>query len=601
MAVKSTNPPTQLEQKPPGFQLSRYLPFMDWLFNYKRGDLTGDLIAGVIVAVMLVPQSMAYALLAGLPPQVGLYASIAPLVIYGLLGTSRVLAVGPVAMVSLLVASGIAQQNPADVQAYMQMALVLSLQIAIIQMLMGVLRVGFMVNFLSHPVLSGFTSAAAIIIGFSQVKHVLGYSVPRSEHFHEQVWYTLEHLGQTRFVPLVVGLVAIAILLVFKYQVGDWLKALKLPESVALPITKLGPLVIVVLGTLVVSFLRLDQSAELSIVGAVPQGLPRLTIPLMDFGLWRALLPTALAISLVGYMESISVAKALASKRREKVDADQELIALGASNLGAAFTGGYPVTGGLSRTVVNYAAGANTGLASIITAALIALTVLFLTPLFYYLPNAVLAAIIIVAVANLFDLNAFKHAWKFSKADGASLAVTFIAVLLIGIENGILFGAVAAIGLHLFRTSRPHTAIIGRINNTEHFRNVERHDVETHPDLLLVRVDESLYFPNAAYLENQILCAVADNPEIEHLVLVCSAVNTIDASALEVLEALRRELKDAGVIFYLAEVKGPVMDKLQKIGFIDEIGKDNVFLSANEAFERLPASGKTAAASASAS
>lgn len=580
MAVQST---AAVTKERGGVQLARYLPFLDWLFHYRRENLPGDLIAGLIVAVMLVPQSMAYALLAGLPPQVGLYASIAPLVIYGLLGTSRVLAVGPVAMVSLLVASGIAQLNPGTTAEYMQMALVLALQIAIIQMLMGAFRVGFLVNFLSHPVLAGFTSAAAIVIGFSQVKHVLGFNVPRSEHFYDQVLYTVGNIGQTSLLTLAIGLVAIGILLVFKYQVGPLLRRIGIRESLVIPLTKLGPLAIVVLGAVVVGSFGLN----VAIVGDVPAGLPPITMPSMDWALWQALFPTALAISLVSYMESISVAKSLASKRRESVDPDQELIALGASNVGAAFTGGYPVTGGLSRTVVNYAAGAQTGLASIVTALLIAVTVMFLTPLFYHLPKAVLAAIILVAVATLFDFGALKHAWYYDKAEAASMLVTFFAVLLINIEAGILVGAAVSIGLYLYRTSRPHTAIVGRIEDTEHFRNVERHEVETGCNVLMLRVDESLYFPNANYLEDLILTSVADNPSVDHMVLLCNAVNYIDSSALDMLENLKRELKDSGVEFHLAEVKGPVMDRLEKIGFIDHLGRDHIFLSANQAYETL--------------
>jgi sulfate permease, SulP family len=584
MAVNSAEL-THTKRQP---SLTQYLPFTDWLLHYQPKNLTSDLIAGVIVAVMLVPQSMAYALLAGLPPEVGLYASIAPLIIYGLLGTSRTLAVGPVAMVSLLVAAGVGALEPASAAEYMQYALVIALQVAIIQTVMGLLRVGFVVNFLSHPVLAGFTSAAAIIIGFSQLKHVLGFDVPRG-HFYEQLWHTVQHIGQTQVTTLLVGLVAIGILLFFKYPLKGLLARLNLPERVTVPITKLGPLAIVILGVLVVSITRLDAAVGLAIVGTVPSGLPPLTLPTFDMTVWRAVFPTALTISLVGYMESFSVAKALASKDRQKVDPDQELVALGLANVGAAFTGGYPVTGGLSRTVVNYTAGARTGLASIVTALLVALTVVFLTPLFFYLPNAVLAAIILVAVAALFDLQSIRHAWRFSKTEAATLFITFAAVLLIGIENGILVGAVVAIALHLFKTSRPHMAVLGRIPNTEHFRNVERHNVETLPNAVFLRVDESLYFPNAAYLEQQVLNAVADNPDINHFVLVCSAVNDIDLSALEVLETLKAELQSSGVTLHCAEVKGPVMDKLAGDNFMPENEPGRIFLSTNQAFEYLQA------------
>ncbi len=581
--------PVRLSDGKPRFSLRQYLPFMDWMFNYKRADLSGDLVAGIIVAVMLVPQSMAYAMLAGLPPKIGLYASIVPLLIYALLGTSRALAVGPVAMVSLLVATGIAEMNPANLEETLLIALTLALLIGVIQLAMGLLRVGFLVNFLSHPVLAGFTSAAAIVIGTSQLKHVFGVSIPRAEHFYEQIIAIAERVNEFNPAAIAISLISIIILFFFKLHMADVLKRLNVPEKLRLPLTKVGPLVVVVLGVLVTMLLNLHETANLSIVREVPAGLPALTMPSFDPDMLLALLPTALAISIVSFMESISVAKSLASKRRQKVDANQELVALGAANVGAAFTGAYPVTGGLSRSVVNFTAGANTGLASMITAGIIALTVLFLTPLFFYLPNAVLAAIILVAVTSLLDWKTFAHTWHYNKADAISLIVTFFSVLFIGIEQGILVGAATAMALYLWKTSRPHVAVVGRIEDTEHFRNVLRHDVSTDPDILLVRIDESLYFPNAQYLESLMLGAIADNPQIDHLVLIFSAVNEVDTSALEVLESLHTELHDAGVTLSLAEVKGPVMDKLTRIGFIERLGDDRVFLSTHQACETIKA------------
>ena len=339
--------------------IKRFFPFLDWLVHYRRADLTGDLLAGIIVAIMLVPQGMAYALLAGLPPQVGLYASIVPLFIYGLLGSSRTLAVGPVAIVSLMVAAGIAPLAGGDLALAIQLALTLALMVGVMQMTMGFLRVGFLVNFLSHPVLVGFTAAAAIVIGFSQVKHVLGFSVPRGE-FIETVRHTFTHLGETNLVTLSIGLGSILILLFFKYQLPALLTRVGFPTGLTVPLAKSAPLVVVLLGTLLVQIWGLNEAVGVKIVGEVPAGLPPLSLPTIDLNIWQVLLPTALAISFVGYMESISVAKSLASKRRQKVDADQELIGLGAANLGAAFTGGYPVTGGFSRSVVNFAAGGAT-------------------------------------------------------------------------------------------------------------------------------------------------------------------------------------------------------------------------------------------------
>lgn len=568
------------------FNLARYLPFLNWLVHYRREDLVGDVMAGIIVTIMLVPQGMAYALLAGLPPQVGLYASILPLFIYGLLGTSRTLAVGPVAIVSLLVASGLTPLAAPGSSLYVQLALTLALLVGIIQAIMGLVRSGFLVNFLSHPVISGFTSAAAIVIGLSQLKHLLGLSMP-GEQVHEVLLSTAQNISASNPATVTIGLGSIAVMLYFKHLLGPQLKRWGLPHGWIIPVTRSAPLIVVAGGTLTVWAFNLAETAGVAIVGNVPAGLPGLTLPILDLSLWQVLLPTALAISFVGYMESISVAKSLASKRRQKVDANQELVALGAANLAATFSGGYPVTGGFSRSVVNFAAGANTGLASIITAGLIALTVIFLTPLFYLLPKAVLAAIILVAVFGLIDVTTFRHVWRYNRADAAALVITFLAVLTVGVETGIGVGVVATILLFLWRTSRPHVAIVGRVGNSETYRNVLRHRVKTCPHVVAIRVDESLYFANTKFLEDTVLSTIADQPEVKHLVLIGIAVNFIDASALETLEALVQELRQAGVEFHLAEIKGPVMDRLNAIGFVDKIGADHVHLSTHDAMTAL--------------
>lgn len=567
--------------------MKRYFPFLDWLVHYRSANLTGDLLAGVIVAVMLVPQAMAYAMLAGLPPKVGLYASIAPLVIYGLLGSSRTLAVGPVAIVSLLVAAGVTPLAEVGSAEYVQLAITLAFLVGVIQLVMGLVRLGFLVNFLSHPVLVGFTNAAAIVIGFSQVKHLLGIKIPSTEQFYEQVLAVAQNVGATNLVTLAIGLGSIAILFGFRYGLAGLLKRLHLPEAVIMPICKSAPLVVVLLGTLLVRALDLDATAGVRIVGKVPTGLPGLTLPTMDISIWRVLLPTAFAISFVGYMESISVAKSLARKRREKIDADQELVALGVANFGSTFLGGYPVTGGLSRSVVNFVAGANTGLASMITALLIGLTVLFLTPLFYFLPNAVLAAIIVVAVTSLFDWKTTKHIFAYSKMDFAALVTTFVAVLAMGVENGILVGAGLSLVLFIWRTSQPHIAVVGRIANTETYRNERRHDVQTWPEVIALRIDESLYFANTNKLEEAILAELAEKPDAKYVILIGTAINVIDVSALEMLEALTQDLRSNGVELHLAAIKGPVMDKLKEIGFIDIVGAERIHLSTHDAMIAL--------------
>ena len=572
--------------KPP-FALSQYVPILSWLPNYRRDDFVGDLLAGVIVAIMLVPQAMAYALLAGLPPEVGLYASILPLVLYGIFGTSRSLAVGPVAIVSLMVAVGVSPLAEMGTSNYLQVALTLALLVGVIQAVMGLLRVGFLVNFLSHPVLVGFTAGAAILIGFSQLKYLLGIPMPRPEYFYESVWFAVTHLGETKMLTLLIGVLGIGLLLYFKVGLGGQLKRWGVADNLAIPIAKSGPLVVVLLGTLVVWGFGLYESANISIVGDVPGGLPPFTMPSLKLPILQALLPTAITISMVGYMESISVAKSLASKRRQKVDANQELIALGVANLGAAFTGGYPVTGGFSRSVVNFSAGANSGLASVITAVLVALTVIFLTPMFYFLPNAMLAAIIMVAVANLIDIKSIKHIWRYSKVDAIGLIATFLAVLAVGVETGILVGVGVTVALFIWRSSKPHVAIVGRLANSEIYRNVLRHPVQTWPNVVIMRMDENLYFANTKYLEDTVLNLVAENVQLEYFVLVGTAVNVIDASALETLESLIHQLKDAGVAFHMAAMKGPVMDKLLDIGFVDYIGADHIHLTTHDAIKAI--------------
>lgn len=566
--------------------LGRWLPTGHWLRRYPREHLVGDVLAGFIVAVMLVPQGMAYALLAGLPPEVGLYASILPLLVYGLLGSSRTLAVGPVAIVSLLVATGITPLAEAGSAAYVQMAITLALLVGVIQALMGVVRLGFLVNFLSHPVLAGFTTAAALVIGFSQLKHLLGIGIPNLEFF-ELLPYAVTHLAETNWVTFALGGGGILILVYFKQVLGGQLRRWGIWPQWILPITKSAPLVIVVLGTVLVWSLQLHERFGVAIVGPVPDGLPPLTLPVVDMALWRQLLPTAVVISFVGYMESIAVAKSLASKRRQKVNANQELLALGAANLGAMLTGGYPVTGGLSRSVVNFEAGANSGLSSVITAVLIALTVIFLTPVFYFLPQASLAAIVIVAVAGLIDVKTLRHVWRYNKADAASFMVTFVAVLLVGVENGILLGVAAAMLLFIWRSSRPHVAVVGRLGRSEIYRNVLRHKVQCWPNVVAVRIDESLYFANSKFLEDTVLGLVADQPEIDHFVLIGTAVNFIDASALETLESLARQLKDAGVQLHLAAIKGPVMDRLRDIGFVAHLGEQFFHLTTHDAMKAI--------------
>jgi SulP family sulfate permease len=569
-------------------KLSQYVPILEWLPKYRPADLPGDLAAGIIVASLLIPQGMAYAVLAGLPPQVGLYASIFPQIAYAIFGTARMLSVAPVAVDSLMVATILTPLVTAGNNSqYLFYALTLALLVGLIELFMGIFRLGFLVNFLSQAVISGFISAAAIIIGFSQVKHLFGLKIPQTESLLELIGYLLPQLSQTNWVTLVLGLVSLFMLFYFPQIVSQILKKLNFSQQIITPLSKTAPLFVVIFSSLIVWLGQLDKTAGVKIVGKIPSGLSPLTIPSFDWHTWQILMTGAIAISFVGFMEAFAVGKFLAQKKRQKIDPNQELIALGFANISAGFTGGYPITGGLSRSVVNYSAGANTALASVTTAIMIAVTLMFLTPLFYYLPSTSLAAIILIAVRNLLDFATLKRLWNYNRTDAIAWLVAFIVVLLTSVEKGIIAGAIISLVLHLWRTSRPHIAIVGRVGNTEHFRNVLRYPVKTCPHVMAVRVDESLYFVNTKYLESYLLKLVNENPEVKNLVLVCSAVNVIDGSALETLQSCIEELKMMGVEFYMSEVKGPVMDKLESIGFVDKLGRDRIFLTTDLAMRQF--------------
>lgn len=564
----------------------RYLPFLTWLVHYRRADFPSDLVAGIVTAIMLIPQSMAYAQLAGLPPQIGLYASVVPLAIYALLGTSGQLSVGPVAITSLLVAGSVGTLAAGGTERYLALVFLLALIVGVLKLALGFLRLGVLLNFLSHPVLSAFTSAAAVIIAVGQLKHLLGYPIG-GESFAETVLQTIGGLGQVKPVTLAIGLSSVALLLFFRKGLRPLLKRAGLPALAVTLIVSGAPLVTVIAGTLLVWGLALNTTAGVAIVGAIPAGLAAPTIPALSLADVQALLPAAAIIVAVSVVESIAVARALASKRRQAIDPNQELIALGAANVAAGLFSGYPVTGGFARSVVNDQAGAVTGLASLITAGMIALILLFFTPLFYYLPQAVLAATVLVAVSGLIDLREPLRIARTNRSDAATWLITFGAVLALGIEGGILAGVAVSLALFLWRSSRPHIAVVGRLGQTETYRNILRHEVQTWPHVVAVRVDESLYFANTRYLEDAVLRIVAERPEVRHLVLIGSAINFIDSSALHTLEELTEALREAGVTVHLAEIKGPVMDRLRRSHLLEQLGPGTVHLSTHDAMRAL--------------
>jgi SulP family sulfate permease len=523
-------------------------------------------------------------MLAGLPAYVGLYASILPLVAYAVFGTSRVLAVGPVAVASLMTAAAVGEVAAQGTAGYLEASIVLAFLSGLVLLAMSVLRLGFLANFLSHPVVSGFITASGILIAASQLKHILGIAAA-GDSLPEIVVQLFAGLAQINPHTAIIGMGAIMFLFWVRKRLKPLLLGAGLRPRLAEILAKAGPVAAIAASSLAVLAFGLDQRG-VRIVGEIPGGLPPFALPSFNPDLWWQLLPSAVLISLVGFVESISVAQTLAAKRRQRIVANQELVGLGTANIASALSGGYPVTGGFARSVVNYDAGAETPMAGVFTALGILCATLFLTPLFRLLPQAVLAATIIVAVLSLVDLGAIRRIWNYSKTDFAAMAVTIATVLLVGVEAGITAGMSLSLLLFLWRTSRPHMAIVGQMPGTQHYRNVSRHDVICEPSVLTIRVDESLYFANARFLEDSIYAHVAARPALKHVVLMCPAVNLIDASALESLEAISHRLDSAGVGFHLSEVKGPVMDALKRSDFLQHF-KGQVFLSQYEASQAL--------------
>lgn len=545
------------------------IPSLNWLKNYNKNWLNGDISAGLTVGVMLIPQGMAYSMLAGLPPIYGLYAVTIPLIVYALLGTSRQLAVGPVAMVSLLIASGVGKLAEAGSDQYINYAILLAFLVGMIQLLMGVLRLGFLVNFLAHPVIAGFTSAAAIIIGLSQFKHLLGIKVS-GEKFTEIFSQIIQQIGQTHFLTFAIGLVAILILLAVK----------KIHKLIP------GPLVVVLMGIFtVIGFGLADQGVK--IVGEIPGGLPSFSLFSFDMTSAQLLLPTAFTIAFVGFMESIAVAKAIQAKHKDyELVPNQELIALGAANLAGSVFKSFPVTGGFSRTAVNDQAGAKTGLASIISATLIILTLLFFTSYFYYLPNTVLAAIIIVAVYGLIDFREAKHLFHTDKTDFYLFIASAVGTLLLGIEEGILLGVVLSLGVLIYRVSYPHFAELGVVNNGNGFKNILRFkDAHVQDEILMMRFDAQLYFANVNYFHDKVIKAIQLRHQPQFFILDASPISAIDSSAMHVLSDMVVDLRKSGITFLLANAIGPVRDSLEKGGLNDIIGKEHQFLTLKAAYD----------------
>ncbi len=563
-----------------------FFPIIDVIRDYKRPDFHHDLVAGLVVGMITVPQAIAYAFLAGLPPEAGLYACLAPMVIYAILGSSRQMVVGPVAVAALMVAAAVGEYAPAYSDAYLGITTILCLQSGIVLWLLRLSNMGGVVNLLSHPVIVGFVNAAALLIIISQLGPLVGVGTDATLNPIERLISLAEQTDAFNQVALGIGLAcAVGMWLISRYITVPlgWI-GLALPRNHA--ITRLGPLIVVILAVWAVWIGDLHQTRAVEVIGTVPGGLPALTLPPFDWDLWVNLLPTSTMIALVAYVESYSIGTTLATRERTRVNSHQELIALGAANVGAAFTGAYPVAGSFTRSSVNYQTGARTQVSSLVCMVVILLTLLFFTPAFTLLPHAALAAIVIVSVFGLMDFASARAHWKVHRDDSITQLVTMVTVLVFGVEAGLITGVALSIAFFVRRVSRPHIAIVGRIGETEAFRAARRYDVETFAHVAAIRVDESLFFANANQVENKLLKIIQRRPGTRHVLLVCTAVNMVDISGLEMLERLNANLLAMDITLHFSEVKAPVMEQLEATDFLEAL-KGDIYFTTDQAMRDL--------------
>lgn len=544
-----------------------WLGCLDWAPKYNQEWLIADLVAAVVVTIMLIPQSLAYAMIAGLPPEVGLYASMAPLLAYAVFGTSRALAVGPVAVASLMSAAAAGAFAKGDTALFYQASIALALIGGLALFLLGVFRAGFVANMLSHPVVTGFVSASALLIAAGQLGHLIG-APAKGETFLETMVELWHKLGSLNFPTLLLSILCLFWLYAVRKKGKAFLKSKGIEGLLADVLTKAAPVFAIAFSILVAVIF---SGAGIKVVGDIPTDLPGLTFPSLPDGAWAELFVPGVLIALVGFVETVSVGHALAAKRKQKIKPDNELLGLGAANIASGAFGGFSVTGGFSRSVVNFDAGAQTPLAGVFTAGGILLATMYLTPLLADLPKATLAATIVVAVLGLIDWDSPKQLWKYSKKDFAAYFVTAVIVLIAGVEAGIMAGVAFSILALMASISQPHWALVGRVPGTEHFRNTLRHDVERVEGVISIRIDESLYFPNARWLEELLIQQATSKPGTKAVVMQCSAINHIDASALEALEQADENLHAMGITLFLSEVKGPVMDRLANTHWFESI------------------------------
>ncbi|WP_235294768.1 SulP family inorganic anion transporter [Portibacter lacus] len=548
-------------------RIRNIIPILETLRTYNKSMLRHDFIAGITVATILVPQGLAYALLAGVPPIYGLYTAIVPLIVYAILGTSRQLAIGPVAISSLLVLSGVSSIATPGTDEFLGLVITAGLLIGFCQWLLGLVRLGFIANFISLPVITGFSSAAAVIILSTQLRDALGIVIPRFDSVFSRLGYTMEHLGETSFLTTVICGGAIAIMLI--------LKAInkKIP----------GALFVIIIGLVLVYFFNLDEKG-VDIIGVIPEGLPSFSIPDLSIGKIKQLIPVVLTVTTIGIVECVSIAKTLQAKHKDyDIDVDQELIAIGASKMVGAFFQSIPSSGSFSRSAINSSAGAKTTIAAFFTVGLISLTLIFLTPLFYYLPSAVLAAIILLAVVGLFDIKEVVHLWKTHKRDFLMMVVTFVCTLIFGIEEGVLIGVVISIASVLIKSSKPHVAILGKVPGTNEFRNIKRfEDAIEYESTVIVRFDEQLYFANAGYFKDKVskIINIPKYAKLKYFVLDASNMHNIDSTGIKILHDITSMLKSRGIELHMCGVKGPVRDMLYKNQMLTEIEKHHMNINA---------------------
>ena len=568
----------------PGWR--NYLPILEVLTHYRRRDFNNDLVAGTVVGILTIPQAIAYAFLAGLPAQAGLYASLVPMLVYAIFGSSRQLVVGPGAVPALMIAATMAKYADPLLQNYAEISAIVCLEVGAFLLLLRLTRMGGIVNLLSHPVISGFVNAAAILIILSQLYAFMGIEKPQGLHTLQQVGFLLKSIPYLNVVSIGIG--SASLLIIWLIQNYGFYAVLPFLRRVGRnhPITRIGPVVATVLSILVVAVFSLDERFSVATVGQVPSGLPHLTIPPFDLTLWINLAASSAMIALVVFIESFSIGTTLAARSRHRLNSHQELIALGAANVSAAFTGAYPVAGSFSRSTVNVTAGARTQMSSVFSMVIIVITLLWFTPLFYRLPHAALAAIIMASLGSVLNLKVLLRNWKIFPHDNITQLVTLFGVLLLDVESGLLLGVLVAVAFLIRRTSRPNITTVGRVGDSPYFRSERHYDTRVDGDITNIRIDENIYFVNANEVEKRVLQLVARRPETRQVLLVCSGINFIDSTGLEALIRINRHLSRMGIRFNLSQVKYQIRQQFKATGF-DKILTGDIFFTTDEAVKKM--------------